>query len=100
MTVVRTGEKYSAEYSKCPRVYVDQHKVDTKRKLVTHINQIARNWTDGNYTLKAHTKLYAQNASLFFARFELKDGKVSHLFERSPTSNIKFSCFRFFRKRK
>lgn len=100
MMVVRTGDKYSAEYSKCPRIYVDEQKVDSKRKLVTHINQIARNWSDGHYTLKAHPREYVQNPSIFFARFELKDGRVSRLFERSPASDIKFSCYRFFKKRK
>jgi hypothetical protein len=92
-SVIRVRKNYAAPYLKQKYVYFDKKDVKTERIFKSAMNERIRNWPDGIYFLKLST-------GKVFTRFEVREGKVIHIFKISPATGSKYPMHEFFIKRK
>jgi len=89
-TVMIVRKRYSSPYRRASYFVVKTSNLRQKRKLIAEIEKRCEHWREATYFLKDEHGV--------FARFEIKNGKVSKLYKHSPITDLIYPCWDKFKK--
>lgn len=81
LAVMRVRSNYIAPYRKYPFFYLEKKDLKAKKDFMKHIRKIASGWPTGTYYLKIAS-------GQVFARFNVRDGKITLIKESPATGKI------------
>ena len=94
LAVIRVKTTYSGPFRKHPYFQLERKNVRDKRALKKHIETTAGNWPNGEYYLK-------NSEGQIFVRFDMLNGKVRYLYDKSPITGNPYTWPEFtIKKRK
>jgi len=99
MHVIKIGKLLRKPYHKKPFLYIDKSTLASKDGFVEFLQMQSQNWDNGSYILKAAKRGQPlQGSTLFFAQFDMAQGKVKGFLKESASSGRTFMCWNFFKK--
>ncbi len=93
LNVIRVRANYSGPYRKCKFFAITKADLKDKRAFTKHILTIAKNWPTGTYYLK-------NSLGKIFVRFDILNGKISKIYDKSPITGREYDWVYFLKTKK
>jgi hypothetical protein len=100
MLVLRIRDEYKAPYHKNRFLIIKKNNVNTRKIFTKYLEQYTKNWSNGTYEVQYLFSDKGPNLYSTFARFDVRNGRVSKIWKCSLYTRREYPCWQYFKVRK